>query len=93
MSAVLCESRVGRVRWKLRMVMADRKITNKALADELGMNPVSISKLKSKDDLPEIGGESLAKLCKAITKLSSIPCTPNDLIEYIPEKEQEASAS
>ena len=85
MNAVLYEWRVGKVLWKLRAVMADRKITNKALAEELGMNPVSISKLKSNDELPEIGGEALANLCEAITKLSSEPCTPNDLIEYDPD--------
>lgn len=85
MSAVLCEWRVAKVLWKLRAVMADRKITNKALAQELEMNPVSISKLKNNDQLPEIGGEALAKLCEAITKLSSRTCTPNDLIEYVVE--------
>ncbi len=85
MNAVLYQWRVAKVLWKLRAVMADRKITNKALAEELGMNPVSISKLKNNDQLPEIGGEALARLCQAITKLSSTPCTPNDLIDYVLE--------
>lgn len=85
MSAVLCKWRVAKVFWKLRAVMADRKITNKALAEELGMNPVSISKLKNNDQLPEIGGEALANICQAITKLSSRDCTPDDLIEYVPD--------
>ena len=85
MNAVLCEWRVAKVLWKLRAVMADRKITNKALAEELGMNPVSISKLKNSDLLPEIGGEALARLCEAMTKLSSKSCTPSDLIEYVRE--------
>ena len=83
MSAVLCKWRVAKVFWKLRAVMADRKITNKALAQKLGMSPVSISKLKNNDQLPEIGGESLARICQAITKLSSRECTPEDLIEYV----------
>lgn len=85
MDVVLYKSRVAKVYWKLRAVLADRKITNKALAEELGMNPVSISKLKSNDLLPEIGGETLANLCQAISKLSSRECTPNDLIEYVSE--------
>jgi putative transcriptional regulator len=83
MNAVLSEWLVAKVYWKLRAVMADRKITNKALAKELGMNPVSISKLKNSDQLPEIGGEALAKICQAITKLSFRACTPDDLIEYL----------
>jgi putative transcriptional regulator len=85
MSAVLLAPRVSKVRWKLRSVMADRRITNKALALYVEMNPVSISKLKNADDLPEIGGDTLAKLCDAITALSGIPCIPSDLIEYIPD--------
>jgi putative transcriptional regulator len=85
MNAVLYKQRVAKVYWKLRAVMADRKITNKALAKELGMNPVSISKLKSNDLLPEIGGEALANLCQAITTLSSRECTPEDLMEYVLE--------
>ncbi len=83
MNAVLYQWRVAKVLWKLRAVMADRKITNKALAEELGMNVVSISRLKQNDQLPEIGGEALAKLCQAITKLSSTTCEPNDLIQYV----------
>lgn len=85
MSAVVFTPRVGKVRWKLRSVMADRKITNKALAEAVTMNPVSISKLKNADNFPEIGGDTLAKLCDAITALSGDSCTPSDLIEYIPD--------
>jgi len=85
MIAILCEQGVSKVRWKLRAVMADRKVTNKALAEFLGMNPVSISKLRTTDDMPEIGGEALAKLCDGIAKLSGIPCTPYDLIEFFPD--------
>jgi putative transcriptional regulator len=87
MNAVLCRPSVGRIRWKLRVIMAERKITNKALAEVVGMNPVSISKLKNTDELPEIGGDTLAKLCDGIAKLSSIPCYPSELIEYIPDDE------
>lgn len=87
MNAVLCEPNVGKVRWKLRVVMAERKITNKALAEFMGRNPVSIAKLKSVDELPEIGGDTLAKLCEGIAALSNRPCLPSDLIEYIPDED------
>lgn len=87
MSAVLCKPSVSKVRWKLRAVMADRKVTNKALAELLGMNPVSISKLRRTDDMPEIGGEALAKLCDGIAQLSGSPCVPSDLIEFIPDEQ------
>lgn len=86
MNAVLYEPCVGKVRWKLRAVMAERKITNKALAEVMGRNPVTIAKLKSVDELPGIGGDTLAKLCEAIATLSSRPCVLSDLIEYIPDE-------
>ena len=87
MNAVLCEPSVGKVRWKLRVVMAERKITNKALAELMGRNPVSIAKLKSVDEMPGIGGETLAKLCEGIAMLSNRPCLPTDLIEYVPDED------
>ncbi|MBD1822806.1 helix-turn-helix domain-containing protein [Cyanobacteria bacterium FACHB-DQ100] len=62
--------------------MADRKITNQALSQVVGMHPVSISKLKNADDMPAIGGETLAKLCDALN------CTPADLIQYVPDAEE-----
>jgi len=82
MSAALCEPSVSKVRWKLRAVMADRKITNKALAELLGMNPVSISKLRTTDDMPEIGGEAIARICDGIAQLSGKRCTLFDLTEH-----------
>ena len=83
MSAVLFAPSVSKIRWKLRSVMADRKISNKVLATAIGMNPVSISKLKNADELPEIGGEALAKLCDAITQLSGAPCGITELLEHV----------
>jgi len=74
-----------KVLWKLKTVMADRDIKNKALAEELDMHPVSISNLKNNKLLPEIGGEALGRLCEAIAKLSLKECTPNDLIKYSDE--------
>lgn len=87
MNAVLYKLRVGKIRWKLRVVMAERKITNKALAEFMGRNPVSIAKLKSVDELPEIGGDTLAKLCEGIASLSNRSCLPSDLIEYIADED------
>ncbi|MBR8839756.1 MAG: helix-turn-helix transcriptional regulator [Stigonema ocellatum SAG 48.90 = DSM 106950] len=86
MNAVLSPPKVSRVRWKLREVMARRKITNKALADELKVHPTSISRLKTQDMLPEIGGEVLGQLIDAIDNLSAEKygyCTLSELIELV----------
>lgn len=77
------------VRWKLREVMARRRITNKALADELNAHPTSISRIKTQDILPEIGGEALGRLIDGINKLSVEgfgDCTLEELIELISEE-------
>ncbi len=74
------------VRWKLREVMARRRITNKALAIELDVHPTSISRLRTQDVLPEIGGEVLGRLIDGINKLTVEgygDCTLEELIELI----------
>jgi putative transcriptional regulator len=92
MSAVLNPSKVSKVGWKLREVMARRKITNKALADELKVHPTTISRLKTQDVLPEIGGEVLGQLINAINKLSVEGfgcCSLSELIELVPSDDKQ----
>ena len=77
------------VRWKLREVMARRRITNKALADELKAHPTSISRIKTQDILPEIGGEALGRLIDGINKLSVEGfgyCTLEELAELVSQE-------
>jgi putative transcriptional regulator len=86
MSAVLDSPSVKKVRWKLREVMAKRRIANKTLASELQVHPTSISRLRSQDVLPEIGGEALCHLINAINKLSVDEygaCSLSELIELV----------
>jgi len=71
--------------------MKRRGITNKALADELKVHPTSISRLKTQDVLPAIGGEVLGQLIDAIDKLSAEKygcCTLSELIELVLGDEQ-----
>ena len=62
--------------------MARQRISNKRLAELIGVHPNTISNLKNQDTLPHIG-ETLDALCKILH------CTPNDLIEYIPDEEKD----
>ncbi len=74
------------VRWKLREVMARRRITNKALAMELNVHPTSISRLRTQDLLPEIGGEVLGRIIDGINKLTVEgygDCTLEELTELV----------
>ena len=68
--------------------MARRRITNKALADELKAHPTGISRIKTQDVLPEIGGEAVGRLIDGINKLSSEgfgECTLEELMEVVSE--------
>ncbi|MGH2414324.1 MAG: helix-turn-helix domain-containing protein [Microcystaceae cyanobacterium] len=52
------------IKWKLREVMARKKITNRALADAMGMHEGSISRIKALDEMPRIDGKTLSKFCE-----------------------------
>ncbi|MGK7908461.1 MAG: helix-turn-helix domain-containing protein [Synechococcus sp.] len=81
----ISQAKVSTIRWKLREVMARRRITNKALAEALGLHPTSVARAKAQDIMPELGGDSLAQYIGAINRLSSDQygvCTLEELIEY-----------
>lgn len=60
--------------------MARQRMTNKHLAELMGVHPNAISRIKNQDTLPQIGGETLDALCKYLN------CTPADLIEYVDDR-------
>ncbi len=64
------------IRWKLAVVMAERDIRNKELALLIGMNPRSVSRLKTRRRLTRIDEPTLNALCKALK------CQPGDLMVY-----------
>lgn len=71
------------LRWKLREVMARQNMTNRRLADLVGIHETNISNMKRRDTMPRIDGETLEALCKALS------CTPFDLLEYAPDRAEE----
>ncbi len=68
------------IRWRLRVLMAEKKLNNKTLAEMTGIHPTTISRLKNTDELRQISGDVLNALCNALS------CTPNDLIEFTPDE-------
>lgn len=78
---MLCCPKNSMIRWRLRVLMAEKNINNKTLAKMTGLNPVSISRLKNTDELKQISGYVLNQLCNALE------CTPNDLIEFTPDRD------
>lgn len=77
--------RTRMIRWRLRVIMAEKNINNKTLASRTGIHPTTISRLKNTDELKQITGEVLDALCGALE------CTPNDLIEFTPGNLPETS--
>ncbi len=75
------------IRWRLRVLMAEKNINNKTLAELTGIHPTSVSRLKNTDELKQISGEVLNALCNALE------CTPNDLIEFTPDNAPDYNAS
>lgn len=68
------------LRWKLREIMARENMTNRRLAEILGIHETNVSNMKRRDTMPRIDGDTLEALCRALN------CTPHDLLEYTPEQ-------
>ncbi len=75
------------IRWRLRILMAEKKISNKELAALSDIHPTSISKLKNTDEIEQISGRVLNNLCNGLTKAyrsrgEDRIITPGDLFDY-----------
>lgn len=54
------------LKWKLRQLMADRKVTNKVLAESIGVHANTISRWKAANKMPKIDGDEIEQICKAL---------------------------
>jgi len=89
MDAALCpRSRMSKILWKLREVLARRKISNKALAKKMNVHETTISRIKSLETLPAIGNDAVEEYRSAITDLSEERfgiCKLSELVELVEE--------
>ena len=70
------------IKWRLNVLMAERYLKNKDLTEATGMHPVTISKLKNSQEVPErLERSTLEKLCAALK------CQPGDLMSWEPDPE------
>ncbi len=63
------------IKWRLRVVMAEREMSNKDLCERTKLHPGTASKLKHNCPA-RIDTETLGKLCDALD------CQPGDLLRY-----------
>jgi putative transcriptional regulator len=76
------------IKWRLAVLMADREVDYKQLANMTGMHQVTVSKHKNMRVMPErLERETLEKYCKALN------CQPGELLVYMPDKDLEEKRS
>ena len=71
---------MGRIILRLDRVMADRKISLKALSEKVGVSNVNLSKLKT-GKISAIRFSTLVAICEALD------CQPGDILEYVSDGE------
>ncbi|VEP18219.1 conserved hypothetical protein [Hyella patelloides LEGE 07179] len=68
------------IKWRLAVLMADREMDYKELAEKAGLHKVTVSKHKNMKTMPSrLDSETLEKYCKVLK------CQPGDLMRYIPQ--------
>jgi putative transcriptional regulator len=68
------------IKWRLAVLMADREVDYKQLANMTEMHQVTVSKHKNMRVMPErLERETLEKYCKALN------CQPGELLVYMPD--------
>jgi DNA-binding Xre family transcriptional regulator len=64
-----------RIKWNLRQLMADRRVSNKDLAEAMDVHSSAVSRMKLLDSMPRLDGRDLMAIC---TKLN---CRLTELLE------------
>lgn len=77
---------VMQIKWRLAVLMADREVDYKELAEKTGMHKVTVNKHKNMRIMPDrLTRETLLKYCEALK------CQPGDLLVYLPETKTDLS--
>jgi len=71
------------IKFKIKVVLAMRDMTQKELAEQTGIRPPTISAICT-GAVKHLPVEALNKICCVLD------CQPSDLMEYIPEKNSDA---
>ncbi|WP_299405420.1 helix-turn-helix transcriptional regulator [Acaryochloris sp. IP29b_bin.148] len=57
---------LARMKWKLRAIMADRKISIHELAEQANFSASTITRWRKVDEMPKISGPEMDRLCDAL---------------------------
>ena len=69
------------IKFKVKVMLAKREITQKELAERTGIRPPTVSAICT-GTVKHIPVEALNKICRVLD------CQPADLIEYVPVQEK-----
>lgn len=69
------------IRWNLNRVMAEKRVTGRWLAENLGVHPNTISRLRRAEIMPQLDSDRLGSLCRLLK------CKPCDLLELASDNE------
>ena len=71
------------IKWRLAVLMADRELDYKQLAQLTGFHEKTVSKHKNMRVMPgRLEDTTLLKYCQALN------CQPGDLLKYIPDEDK-----
>lgn len=71
--------------FNLGLLMFRHKVTGRQLARLAGLSEVAISELRNKDVLPEIGGNKIGLIAKALSEITGKDISPLDLVFNMPD--------
>ena len=69
------------VTWRLSEVMSRYRISNRDLSKALGKHEVSISRMRTAEEMPKFSGSDLQALCDALSGLAGERVRSSDLLE------------
>lgn len=72
------EPGTDRIEINLARLMADRRVTNEALAEAIGVSPNQLSRVKNQA-VEYLRLDTMVKLCR------ELKCQPGDLLTYVEE--------
>ncbi len=77
MTTITIDRQKSVLKWRLREMMARKKVTNRELASYLQVHETTIARMKSPDVMPKIDGNTLSLICKYLD------CDISDLLEEV----------
>ena len=64
------------IKWRLNQMLAEKRLTSRALAESLGIHENSVYRLRKEDKMPRLNHDTLNGIC------NFLGCQPGDLLSF-----------